>query len=82
MYFRAVAEWLKVPETQHLLETVLPDALLLRTLAKSLILWTDITPSLDWVLSHVPAFVIPHCLVKPVVGDDDDAPAIDYETMK
>jgi len=79
-----VAEWLKVPETHHLLESILPDALLLRTLAKSLIMWKDISPTHEWVLSHVPAFVLPHCLVKPVAVSDphDDPCPIDYETMK
>lgn len=77
--FRAVAEWLKIPETQHLLESVLPDALLLRTLAKALILWSEIEPTKEWILSNVPQFVFPHCLVKPSPEDDT---SVDYETMK
>lgn len=78
-FFRAIAEWLKAPETQHLLEMVLPDALLLRTLARGLILWQDIEPTEEWVMSHVPAFTRPYCLVKPQPNVDKD---IDYETMK
>lgn len=58
---------------------VLPDALLLRTLARGLILWEDIEPTEEWILSHVPAFTRPYCLVKPQLNVDKD---IDYETMK
>lgn len=76
---RAIAEWLKAPETQHLLEVVLPDALLLRTLAKGLILWDEIEPTENWVMSHVPEFIRPYVLVKPEANADK---CIDYETME
>lgn len=79
LIFRAVAEWLKAPETQHLLEVVLPDALLLRTLSKGLILWNDIEPTEIWVMSHVPEFIRPYILVKPEPKSDK---CIDYETME
>ncbi|XP_070511648.1 anaphase-promoting complex subunit 1 isoform X2 [Cardiocondyla obscurior] len=69
MYFntgnRAVAEWMQPPETQYLLEFVRPDFLLLRVLAKSLILWDDIEPTKSWVSSHVPNIVYKYRLQKP-----------------
>ncbi|XP_039313778.1 anaphase-promoting complex subunit 1 isoform X3 [Solenopsis invicta] len=69
MYFntgnRAVAEWMQPPDTQYLLEFVRPDFLLLRVLAKSLILWDDIEPTKSWVSSHVPNIVYKYRLQKP-----------------
>ncbi|XP_012223687.1 anaphase-promoting complex subunit 1 isoform X2 [Linepithema humile] len=69
MYFntgnRAVAEWMQPPDTQYLLEFVRPDFLLLRVLAKSLILWEDIEPTKSWVSSHVPNIVYKYRLQKP-----------------
>ncbi|CAL1682145.1 unnamed protein product [Lasius platythorax] len=69
MYFntgnRAVAEWMQPPDTQYLLEFVRPDFLLLRVLAKSLILWEDIEPTKSWISSHVPSIVYKYRLQKP-----------------
>ena len=49
----AVASWMDAPDTSFLLEFVRPDLLLLRTLAKGLILWDSVTPSLAWVEGQV-----------------------------
>ncbi|XP_020285295.1 anaphase-promoting complex subunit 1 isoform X2 [Pseudomyrmex gracilis] len=69
MYFntgnRAVAEWMQPPDTQYLLEFVRPDFLLLRVLAKSLILWENIEPTKSWVSSHVPDIVYRYRLQRP-----------------
>ncbi|KAG8803051.1 Anaphase-promoting complex subunit 1 [Serendipita sp. 398] len=46
---RDIADIVSVPTTRVALNTVPPNLLLLRTLAKCLILWDDIYPSLDWV---------------------------------
>lgn len=49
MFFRTnnktVANWFVAPDTQHLLDSVRPDFLLLRTLSKGLILWDQIEPT-------------------------------------
>ncbi|GAB6031587.1 Anaphase-promoting complex subunit 1 [Chamberlinius hualienensis] len=52
-----VAQWMTAPDTQHLLDFVRPDFLLLRTLSKGLILWDSIIPSSIWVESHVPRII-------------------------
>ncbi|RZF37721.1 hypothetical protein LSTR_LSTR003132 [Laodelphax striatellus] len=72
---KAVANWMKAPDTQFLLDFVCPDLLLLRILARGLILWDEILPTEEWVESHVPDVIRPYCLVKPVEEN------IDYETM-
>lgn len=81
----SIAEWLTVPDTQNLLETVRPDFILLRVLAKNLILWRDIRPTIEWIESHIPAIIHQNAFQKVlntanlpsgVIHDD-----IDYETM-
>lgn len=83
MYFntgnRAVAEWMQAPDTEYLLEFVRPDFLLLRVLAKSLILWEDIQPTKLWVSSHVPHIVYKYRLQKPAPETTQD---VDLETIK
>nr|CAD7590064.1 unnamed protein product [Timema genevievae] len=74
----AVAEWMKSPDTQYLLDFVRPDFLLLRIVSRALILWDDIMPTSSWVESNVPQSIVPYCLVKPRPGMPDN---IDYETM-
>ncbi|KAG3036153.1 hypothetical protein JG687_00000042 [Phytophthora cactorum] len=53
---KAVAAQLAVPDTLILLDYVRPDILLVRTLAKNLVMWSDITPTMEWIDQHeVPA---------------------------
>nr|XP_022911717.1 anaphase-promoting complex subunit 1 [Onthophagus taurus] len=79
MYFgtgnKVVADWMSIPDTQFLLDAVRPDFLILRTLAKSLILWNDIEASIDWIEGHIPANIKPFCMVEPWNND------IDYEAV-
>uniref|UniRef100_A0A0C9RW07 ANAPC1 protein n=1 Tax=Fopius arisanus TaxID=64838 RepID=A0A0C9RW07_9HYME len=82
MYFntgnRAVAEWMRAPGTQFLLDFVRPDLLLLRILSRSLILWDEIEPTNSWVSSHVPDIVYKYRLQKPT---SEIAQNVDLETM-
>ncbi|KAM0786166.1 hypothetical protein ACM66B_006973 [Microbotryomycetes sp. NB124-2] len=52
-----VAEILRAPDSAHELDLVRPDALLLRTLARFLVLWDVVNPSRQWVDSCLPAFI-------------------------
>lgn len=83
MYFnsgnKAVAEWMRAPDTQYLLDFVRPDLLLLRVLARSLILWDEIRPSRSWISSHIPEIVSKYRLQKPT---PDIMQEVDLETMK
>ncbi|XP_041352756.1 anaphase-promoting complex subunit 1-like [Gigantopelta aegis] len=76
----AVAEWLKAPDTQFMLEHVRPDFLMLRTLSRGLVLWESVMPSLPWVDSNIPDIVKKYAFKKGVLEEDDDT-VIDYETM-
>ena len=74
-----IASWMNAPESQFLLKFVRPDFLMLRTLAKGLILWNDICPTKEWIDSHVPVAILRYCMVRP-----EDSPLtsnIDYETI-
>ncbi|GAB7357474.1 hypothetical protein MBLNU459_g0011t3 [Dothideomycetes sp. NU459] len=51
---RAVARKIDIPDTLTQLDHVRPDILLLRTLAKHLIMWTEITDRPGWVYSNLP----------------------------
>ena len=80
MYWRtnnlSIANWMLVPETSFLLEFVRPDFLMLRTIARGLIMWESVLPSMTWVEEHVPPDIRPHCLVSP-----PDNSNLDYETI-
>lgn len=52
---KSVADWMNPPNTSYLLDLVRPDLLLLRILAKGLIMWHDIEPTKEWLLGHLPA---------------------------
>ncbi|CAI5729388.1 unnamed protein product [Peronospora destructor] len=53
---KTVAAQLAVPDTLILLEYVRPDILLVRTLAKNLVMWSNIPPTTEWIDQHeVPA---------------------------
>uniref|UniRef100_A0A8C5QUZ9 Anaphase-promoting complex subunit 1 n=1 Tax=Leptobrachium leishanense TaxID=445787 RepID=A0A8C5QUZ9_9ANUR len=54
---RSIADWLRAPDTMYLLDFVKPEFLLLRTLARCLILWDDILPNANWVNGNVPQII-------------------------
>ena len=51
---RALAKKIDIPDTKHQFEHVRPDNFLLRTVARHLIMWDDIIPTLKWMQEHVP----------------------------
>ncbi|XP_054654988.1 anaphase-promoting complex subunit 1 isoform X1 [Dunckerocampus dactyliophorus] len=54
---RSIADWLKPPDTWFLLDFIKPEFLLLRTLARCIIMWDDILPNTEWVKSNVPKII-------------------------
>lgn len=68
-----VADILEIPDTARRLDYVRFDLLLLRTLARSMIMWESVALSRAWVESHVPAFISAALLSKgPTKGIDAD----------
>ncbi|XP_026330751.1 anaphase-promoting complex subunit 1 isoform X3 [Hyposmocoma kahamanoa] len=71
----ALAGWLEPPHTAYLLDFVRPDLLMLRIIARGLVLWDSIEASEEWVENQVPPSIKPYCLVKPTEEN------VDYEAM-
>lgn len=70
-----VAEWMKPPDTSYLLDLIRPDLLLLRIIAKGLILWNDIRADSEWLFGQFPSS-LKFDLKK---GPQSSGPAIDHE---
>ncbi|XP_046885397.1 LOW QUALITY PROTEIN: anaphase-promoting complex subunit 1 [Hypomesus transpacificus] len=66
---RSIADWLKAPDTMFLLDFIKPEFLLLRTLARCIIMWDEILPNSDWVSSNVPQ-IIKENIGSTVVSED------------
>lgn len=64
----AIAASFAIPDTAFALDYVRPDLILLRLLARSLVLWDSIRPTADWIASQLPPLLqvrqLPslHCL--------------------
>lgn len=75
----AVAEWMNPPNTHYLLDLVRPDLLMLRTIARGLILWSDIRSDADWLFGQFPSnFKID--LERPFYWGDKYETNVDYES--
>lgn len=75
---QAVAHWMDPPDTSYLLDLVRPDLLLLRIIARGLILWDDIRPSEEWLKSQYPDALKFDLKTGP---NDMDNPLIDHEAI-
>jgi anaphase-promoting complex subunit 1 len=53
----SVAARLSLPDTHFLLDYVRPDLLLLRVVARALILWDSVEPTEAWVRDQIPKFI-------------------------
>ena len=66
MYLRmndaAVARAFAVPDTHFALNYVKPDLILLRVLARGLVMWDEVAATRDWVESQLPEIMKVGCL--------------------
>lgn len=72
---RSIADWLKAPDTMFLLDFIKPEFLLLRTLARCIIMWDEILPDADWVSSNVPK------IIQENIGNTAVSEDINMETL-
>nr|XP_022333509.1 anaphase-promoting complex subunit 1-like [Crassostrea virginica]XP_022333510.1 anaphase-promoting complex subunit 1-like [Crassostrea virginica] len=83
LYFRtnnsAVIDWLRVPDTQFMLDQVRPDFLMLRTISRGLVSWDYVVPSFEWIKSLIPQ-ILQEKAFERKQGEGDDI-MVDYETM-
>ncbi|XP_017050802.1 anaphase-promoting complex subunit 1 [Drosophila ficusphila] len=76
----AIAEWMQPPDSRYLLDMVRPDFLLLRTIARGLILWQDIRPDNEWFQAQFPSTLRIHLLL-PSHDDEPAGEDVDYEAI-
>ncbi|XP_062701630.1 anaphase-promoting complex subunit 1 [Aedes albopictus] len=83
MYFRtgneAIANWMKPPDTTYLLDFIRPDLLLLRIVAKNIIMWHEIDASTDWVYSQIPRALSE--LIRNRLPTDHQSQPVDHEAQ-
>ncbi|KAJ4911668.1 Anaphase-promoting complex subunit 1 [Raphanus sativus] len=70
---------LSIPQTRYDLECVRPDFIMLRVIARNLIMWSRIRPKSDWILSQVPEVVKNG--VSHLQDDMDDMYEVDVESL-
>ncbi|MED6170431.1 hypothetical protein PIB30_030855 [Stylosanthes scabra] len=75
----AIVSRLPIPNTYFDLQYVRPDFIMLRVIARNLIMWSRVHPSKDWVLSQIPQVV--KCGVEGLGGDGDDVDDMDAEAF-
>lgn len=76
---QAIVSKLSIPHTRFELQYVRPDFIMLRVIARNLIMWSRVHPSQDWIQSQIPDIVKNgvNCL-----GDDtDDIDGMDAEAF-
>lgn len=76
---KAVASRLSIPNTCFDLQYVRPDFIMLRVIARNLIMWSRVHPSKDWVWSQIPEIV--RCGVEGLGGDGNDFDDMDAEAF-
>ncbi|KOB65497.1 Shattered, partial [Operophtera brumata] len=64
----APASWLQPPRTPYELDFVRPDLLMLRVIARGLILWDDIEASDEWIKNQVPDTIRPQAYCNIIAG--------------
>ncbi|KAM1253481.1 hypothetical protein ACFX2J_041359 [Malus domestica] len=76
---QVIVSKLSIPQTQFELQYVRPDFIMLRVIARNLIMWSRIHPSQDWVESQIPDIVKNG--VKCLGDDTDDIDEMDAEAF-
>lgn len=54
----SIANKLKIPDAEQLLDYIRPDLQFLRCLSKNIIMWNSIDKTVDWVKSEIPEFLV------------------------
>ncbi|XP_061351686.1 anaphase-promoting complex subunit 1 [Gastrolobium bilobum] len=75
----AIVSRLSIPNTCFDLQYVRPDFIMLRVIARNLIMWSRVHPSKDWVWSQIPEIVRFH--VERLGGDGYDIDDLDAEAF-
>ncbi|KAK9124538.1 hypothetical protein Sjap_014140 [Stephania japonica] len=68
-----------IPQTHFNLQYVRPDFIMLRVIARNLILWNRVQPSRDWIDSQIPSIV--KIGVKDLGDETDNTDEVDIEAL-
>ncbi|GAA5931103.1 anaphase promoting complex subunit 1 [Sporobolomyces koalae] len=71
-----VADIFEIPDSPCRLDYVRSDVLLLRSLARSLVMWNSVTPTKEWIESTLPAFLAD---IDPISGTRSNLKTVDPE---
>ncbi|XP_030380933.1 anaphase-promoting complex subunit 1 [Scaptodrosophila lebanonensis] len=77
----AIAEWMEPPNSRYLLDMVRPDFLLLRTIARGLVLWSEVRPDSQWFTAQFPANLRSHLHPQTRHNEDEEEGDVDYEAV-
>ncbi|KAJ0045529.1 hypothetical protein Pint_06537 [Pistacia integerrima] len=75
----AIVSRLSIPQTHFDLQYVRPDFIMLRVIARNLIMWNRVHPSEDWIQSQIPE-IVKHS-VDALRDDNSDVDEMDAETF-
>ncbi|KAG4953284.1 hypothetical protein AAZX31_14G056200 [Glycine max] len=75
----AIVSRLSIPNTCFDLQYVRPDFIMLRVIARNLIMWNRVHPSKNWVWSQIPEIV--RCSVEGIGVDDNNIEDMDAEAF-
>ncbi|XP_057979662.1 anaphase-promoting complex subunit 1 isoform X2 [Malania oleifera] len=70
---------LSIPHTHFDLQYVRPDFIMLRVIARNMIMWSRVHPSNDWIQSQIPEIISNG--VKRLGDETDDVDEMDAETL-
>ncbi|KAF3433403.1 hypothetical protein FNV43_RR24505 [Rhamnella rubrinervis] len=76
---QAIVSRLSIPQTHFDLQYVRPDLIMLRVIARNLIMWSRVFPSKDWVQSQIPD-IVKHG-VERLMDDTVDIDELDAEAF-
>ncbi|XP_031264237.1 anaphase-promoting complex subunit 1-like [Pistacia vera] len=75
----AIVSRLSIPQTHFDLQYVRPDFIMLRVIARNLIMWNRVHPSEDWIQSQIPE-IVKHS-IDALRDDNSDVDEMDAETF-
>ncbi|KAK7320591.1 hypothetical protein VNO77_30211 [Canavalia gladiata] len=75
----AIVSRISIPNTCFDLHYVRPDFIMLRVIARNLIMWSRVHPSKDWVWSQIPEII--RCAVEGIGSDGNDIDDMDAEAF-
>ena len=78
---KLISEWFSPPDSAFLLDSIRPDFLLLRTVARNLIMWKFVLPSQKWLVSQL-SNILKTCLKNDQVLNEKFSSLVNVDVKK